>query len=246
METAAEIKVLARGEPVPLNQLVRSNLVQQELTRLSINSIALLNRTVNVAPDVMGKLRDLLYRKVDRHDREWMETMPQVMGAYNITEHSTTGISPHMMLTGHEKTLPLSFFYPLYEGKRTAPRTYVRDVIRKQQDLMTYAGGTRNRRKLDKREGLIKKDSRCESLLSWQLRLGIPGNSSTKRNQKIIKEMARSISDKRGAPRRSFSSIEHWKSSSLREHQTTQCLIRGLVHPSGHSGGRLFYSASCL
>ena len=68
METAAEIKLLARGEPVPLDLLVRSNLVQQELTRL----------TVNVAPDVMGKLRDLLGREVDRHDREWMETMQRL------------------------------------------------------------------------------------------------------------------------------------------------------------------------
>ena len=78
VETAAEIKLLARGEPVPLDLLVRSNLVQQELTRLGINSMALLNRTVNVAPDVMGKLRDLLDRKVDRHDREWMETMQRL------------------------------------------------------------------------------------------------------------------------------------------------------------------------
>ena len=78
VETAAEIKVLARDEPVPLDLLVRSNLVQQELTRLGINSIALLYRTVNVAPDVMGKLRDLLDREVDRHDREWMETMQRL------------------------------------------------------------------------------------------------------------------------------------------------------------------------
>ena len=78
METATAIKVLARGEPVPLDLLVRCNLVQQELTRLGINSIALLNRAVNVAPDVMGKLRDLLDREVDRHDREWMETMQRL------------------------------------------------------------------------------------------------------------------------------------------------------------------------
>ena len=78
VETATEIKVLARGEPVPLDLLVQSNLVQQELTRLGINSIALLNRTVNVAPDVMGKLHDLLDREVDRHDREWMETMQRL------------------------------------------------------------------------------------------------------------------------------------------------------------------------
>ena len=78
VETAAEIKVLARGKPNPLDLLVRSNLVQQELTRLGINSISLLNMTVNVAPDVMGKFRDLLDREVDRHDREWMETMQRL------------------------------------------------------------------------------------------------------------------------------------------------------------------------
>ena len=78
VETAAEIKLLAEASPVPLDLLVRSNLVQQELTRLGINSMALLNRTVNVASDVMGKLRDLLDREVDRHDREWMETMQRL------------------------------------------------------------------------------------------------------------------------------------------------------------------------
>ena len=45
---------------------------------MGINSIALLNRTVNVAPDFMGKLRDLLDREVERHDREWMETMKRL------------------------------------------------------------------------------------------------------------------------------------------------------------------------
>ena len=40
-----------------------------------------------------------------------------------------------MMLTGHEKSLPLTFFYPEYEGKKTSPQVYVRDVIRRQQEL---------------------------------------------------------------------------------------------------------------
>ena len=31
-------------------------------------------------------------------------------GAYNSTQHSTTGVTPRMMLTGHEKSLPLTFF----------------------------------------------------------------------------------------------------------------------------------------
>ena len=35
-------------------------------------------------------------------DRWWELT--QVMGAYNSTQHSTTGVSPHMMLTGQEQS----------------------------------------------------------------------------------------------------------------------------------------------
>ena len=70
VEMAAEIKVLAMLDPFPLDLLVRLNLVQQELTKMGINSIALLNRTVNVAPDVMERLRDLLDREVESHDHE--------------------------------------------------------------------------------------------------------------------------------------------------------------------------------
>ena len=75
---AAEIKFLAKGDPVPLDLLVRSNLVQQELTRLGINSIALLYMAVKVAPDVMLKLRDLLDREIERHDHERMGTMQRL------------------------------------------------------------------------------------------------------------------------------------------------------------------------
>ena len=66
---------------------------------------------------------------------DWDRQLPQVMGAYNSLEHSTTGISPLMMLTGYEKAVPLTFYYPEYEGKKTAPQTYVRDVIRRQHVL---------------------------------------------------------------------------------------------------------------
>ena len=55
VEAAVEIRMLARGNPVPLHFLVRSNLVQQELNRLGINSKSLINRTVNVTPDVKEK-----------------------------------------------------------------------------------------------------------------------------------------------------------------------------------------------
>ena len=58
-----------------------------------------------------------------RYLDDWIRHLPQVMGAYNSIEHSTTGISPHMMLTGNEKALPLTFFYPEYECNLTPPET---------------------------------------------------------------------------------------------------------------------------
>ena len=71
-----------------------------------------------------------------RYMTDWDRYLPQVIGAYNSTQHSTTGVSPHMMLTGHEKYLPLRFFNPEYEGKKTSPQVYVRDVIGRQQELI--------------------------------------------------------------------------------------------------------------
>ena len=57
-----------------------------------------------------------------RYMTDWDTYFPQVMGAYNSTQRSTTGTSPQMMLTGHEKSLLLFFFYPEYEGKKTSPQ----------------------------------------------------------------------------------------------------------------------------
>ena len=68
-----------------------------------------------------------------------------------------TANSPRMMLTGHEKSLPLTFFYPEYEGKKTSSQVYVRDVIRRQQELNdlcrrnTQQAQARQRKRFDKK-----------------------------------------------------------------------------------------------
>ena len=71
VEEAAEIRILSKEEPVPLDLLLRSNLVQQELSRMNINSLSLLDKTVQVTPQVMRMLGGLLEREVTRDDPEW-------------------------------------------------------------------------------------------------------------------------------------------------------------------------------
>ena len=71
IEKAAEIKILSKGDPVPLDLLLRSNLVQQELFRMNINSLSLLDKTVQVTPQVMRMLGGLLEKEVTRDDPEW-------------------------------------------------------------------------------------------------------------------------------------------------------------------------------
>ena len=47
VEKAAEIKILSKKDPVPLDLLLRSNLVvHQELSRMNINNLSLLKKTV--------------------------------------------------------------------------------------------------------------------------------------------------------------------------------------------------------
>ena len=71
VEKAAEIKILSKEDPVPLDLLLRSNLVQQELSRMNINSLSFLDKTVQVTPQVMRMLGGLLEREVTRDDPEW-------------------------------------------------------------------------------------------------------------------------------------------------------------------------------
>ena len=71
VEKTAEIKILSKKDPVPLDLLLRSNPVQNELSRMNINSISLLDKTVQVTPQVMRMLGGLLEREVTRDDPEW-------------------------------------------------------------------------------------------------------------------------------------------------------------------------------
>ena len=116
-----------------------------------------------------------------RYMTDWDRDLPQVMGACNSTQHSTTGVSPHMMLTGHEKPLLLTFFYPEYEAKKTSSHVYVRDVISRQKNLndlcrrSTKQAQPRHMKKFDKKA-------------AGRLRMGISERYTTERNEKAPKK----------------------------------------------------------
>ena len=74
VEKAAEIK----KDQVSLDLLLFSNLVQQELSRMNINSLSLLEETMQVTPQVMRMLGELLEREVTRDDPEWASVMASV------------------------------------------------------------------------------------------------------------------------------------------------------------------------
>ena len=63
---------------MPLDLLLRSNLVQQELSSMNINSLSLLEKMVQVTPQVMRMLGELFEREVNRDDPEWAAVMASV------------------------------------------------------------------------------------------------------------------------------------------------------------------------
>ena len=75
MEKAAESKILSKNDQVPLNLLLRLNLVQQEFSRMNINSLSLLDRTVQVTHQLMRMLGGLMERDVTRDDPKWAVAM---------------------------------------------------------------------------------------------------------------------------------------------------------------------------
>ena len=71
VEKGAEIKVLSKRDPVPLDLVLYSNKFREELSRMNINSLWLLEKTVQVTPQVMRMPGGFLEREVTRDDPEW-------------------------------------------------------------------------------------------------------------------------------------------------------------------------------
>ena len=71
VEKAAVIKILSKKESVLLDLFLRLKQFQQEFSRLNINSLSLLDKTMQATPEVMRILGGLSEREVTRDDPEW-------------------------------------------------------------------------------------------------------------------------------------------------------------------------------
>ena len=54
----------------------------------------------------------LLATTVAKDQRDWDRRLPYVMAAYRSSAHSTTNLSPNLMMLGRESTTPLALSYP--------------------------------------------------------------------------------------------------------------------------------------
>ena len=104
---------------------------------------------------------------------DWDSYLLQLIEAYNSTQHSATGFSPHMMLTGHEKTLPLAFVYPDCMGKRTTPQVFVRDLIRCQKEVNDMCRRNTQQTHGDKTKSSIR-EKRGLRPIQWVIMYGLP------------------------------------------------------------------------
>ena len=81
----------------------------------------------------------LLSAVVAEDHSDWDEQLPFVMSAYRSSVHSTTGVTPNMMMLGRETMAPLSLLYPVGEGVGEGAEGYVAKLQRQMAKAHEHA-----------------------------------------------------------------------------------------------------------
>ena len=167
VEKAAEIKILSKEDPAPLDLLLRSNLVQQELSRMNINSLSFLDKTVQVTPQVMRMLGGLLEREVTRDDPEWTAAVA------SLTVSEKVKIMPSRRQ--HE------------ENERDC-RTIVQQLVSSiPQEILTstsYGQKEQGSSKRKKTVTFVDRDKECEEVEQNLLQDYLSGETDDEKNQR--------------------------------------------------------------
>ena len=166
--------------------------------------------------------------------KDWEEYLPQVVGAYNSTQHSTMGISPSMMLTGQERAMSLTFFYPEYEGQKTSPQAYMRETIKKQQEPKYLCSRNTNQAQMRQRKNYNEKILRPKSYTEGKTCLVVSERHPAIRNKEILEKMGRPLHDTKGSPARSILTLEQGTSRAPWKSEVSFLVTGGLACFSKH------------
>ena len=134
VEKATEVNILTKRDPEPLDLLLRLNLVQQQLSRVNMNSLSLLDKTMQVTPQVMRMLSELLEREVTRDDPEWAAAMASLTVSEKIrikpsrnqhqeNERDCRTVAQQLVSSIHQSVL----LKTSYENKRSRDRNEKED-----------------------------------------------------------------------------------------------------------------------
>ena len=162
-----------------------------------------------------------------------------MVGAYNSTQHSSTGISPFMMLTGRERAMPLAFFYPEYEGKKTSPQAHVKEAVRRQQEVNelcrrnTAQAQMRQRKKYD--EKILQAIPYALGQYVWVFQNIIP----PKRPEKLLKKWRAPFMKTEVHQQGRFYRLSHRACGALRKSENSRPISGRLVCTTEHGRTRV-------
>ena len=123
--------------------------------------------------------------------------LPQVVGAYNTTQNSTTGISCFMMLTGREKAMRLTCSYIEYEGQMPSFQDHLRDAIKRQQELIDLSRRNTAQAQTRQRKKIRREETTSSAVHRGTLCMVISECHSAKRKESVIEELERTSHDER-------------------------------------------------
>ena len=128
----------------------------------------------------------------------------------------------------------LTFFYPEYEGKKTSPQAYVKEAVRRQQELNdlcrrnTAQAQMRQRKKYD--EKILQAKPYAVGQNAWMFQNIIPPQGT----KKTIEEIERVVHDNKNAPAESVLSLELRACGALRKSETSRPITGRLVRTTEH------------